>query len=322
MAPVTYSLVIPVYCNEGSIPDLVAAVRELDAALGRHLEAVFVVDGSPDMSSQLLSEMLPNAGFEAQVLHLSRNFGSFAAIRVGLEAASGDFFAVMAADLQEPPALSLQFFRVLETEPVDVVIGTRQGREDPFFTRVASDLFWWLYKYYVVPDMPTGGVDVFGCNRSFRDQLLRLEERHSSLVAMLFWLGFRRKVVSYERLRRRHGKSAWTLRKKLRYLSDSIFAFTDLPNRLLLWTGALGLVVSVVLGVLTVVARFAGLIPVSGYAATVLVIVFFAALNLLGLGIVGSYAWRAYDNTKGRPLAITLRAVSYPRTAFAESKKQ
>lgn len=310
-----YSLIVPVYRNEDSIPELVSVIREMDAALGNRLEAVFVVDGSPDNSAQILAEMLPNAGFSAQVHHLSRNFGSFPAIRVGLESASGDLFAVMAADLQEPPDLAVRFFRVLEEEPVDVVIGTRLQRADPRWASLASTLFWRIYKRLVVPDMPIGGVDVFGCNRPFRDQLLRLEEGHSSLVAMLFWLGFRRKVLGYDRLARRHGKSAWTLAKKMRYLTDSVFAFTDLPNRMLLWTGAFGIAVSGLLGLIELVARLAGLIPVPGYTATVLVIIFFAALNLFGLGIVGSYAWRAYENTKRRPIAVTLRSQSYPRSS-------
>ena len=105
MAPVKHSLVIPVYRNEGSIPELITAVRGISDKLGGRLETVFVVDGSPDRCWALLSELLPASGLDARLILLSRNFGSFAAIRVGLEAATGDDFAVMAADLQEPPEL-------------------------------------------------------------------------------------------------------------------------------------------------------------------------------------------------------------------------
>jgi hypothetical protein len=142
-------------------------------------------------------------------------------------------------------------------------------------------------------------VDVFGCNRRFRDELIAMREAHSSLVSMLFWLGFRRKAVDYARSARRHGKSAWTMRKKVNYLMDSVFAFTDLPNRLLIGIGALGLATSTLLGVITVVGRMSGMIAVPGYAATILIISFFAALNLFGLGLVGSYAWRAYEKHQG-----------------------
>ncbi len=307
------SLIIPVYKNEESIAELVAVVLGIRDLLEGRFEVIFVVDGSPDQSWSRLNELLPGSGLDARLILLSRNFGSFAAIHAGLEAATGEYFAVMAADLQEPPQLIVDVFRELRTKTVDVVIATREARDDPLSSRMASALFWGLYRRFVVPEMPSGGVDIFGCNRQFRDQLLGMRESHSSLISMLFWLGFRRKVLGYTRSARRHGKSAWTLRKKLKYLGDSIFAFTDLPNRVLIWIGGIGVAVSVLLGIVTAVARMTGFITVPGYAATILVIAFFAALNLFGLGLVGSYAWRAYENSKGRPLAIAQRSIVYGR---------
>lgn len=309
-----YSLIIPVFKNEESIRDLIHLLKELDRSLEGRLEVIFVVDGSPDQSYARLRETLPDAGFDAKLLLLSRNFGSFAAIRVGLEKASGPYFAVMAADLQEPLGLVLEFFRSMETEAVDVVIGTRERRGDPLPSRLAARLFWFLYREFVVPDMPVGGVDVFGCNKAFRDQLLCLEESHSSLIAQLFWLGFRRKQISYSRLARQHGKSAWTFRKKIHYLMDSVFAFTDLPIQLLIVWGGVAFGISLLLGIATVVARITGWITVPGYAATMVAVLFFGTLNVLGLGLVGSYAWRAYENTKRRPLAIPLTILEYHRT--------
>ena len=167
----TFSLVIPVYRNEGSIPELLRTARELDEKLERELEVVFVVDGSPDRSAELLQAELPISGLKARLLMLSRNFGSFAAIRAGLAEASGPYFAVMAADLQDPPEAVLEFFRVLAEERVDVVIGKREGRGDPLLSRWASQLFWYLYRRLVQPEMPPGGVDMFGCNLFFRDRL-------------------------------------------------------------------------------------------------------------------------------------------------------
>ena len=160
-------------------------------------------------------------------------------------------------------------------------------------------------------ERPSGGVDVFGCNRAFRDTLLQMEERHSSLVAQIFWLGYRRAQVGYRRLPRRHGRSAWTFGRKLNYLSDSLFAFSDLPIKLLMRGGALGVFFSCLLGVVVAAARLLGEIAVPGYTMIMLTIVFLGALNMLGLGIVGSYAWRAYENTKQRPLAVVLRAQSF-----------
>jgi polyisoprenyl-phosphate glycosyltransferase len=276
----------------------------MNAALAGEMEAVFVVDGSPDRCMELLRNALPSLDYPAQLLVHSRNFGSFPAIRTGLAAARGQYFGVMAADLQEPPEFLLECFRALNNDDCDVAIGTRSGRDDPWATRVASSIFWGLYRRLVVPDMPPGGVDIFACNRAFREQLLGLDEARSSLIAQIFWMGFRRKLIPYTRQAREHGKSAWTLRKKIDYMMDSIFAFTDYPVRLLVRVGAAGSAISVLLAIIVLLLRLTGSIVVPGYAATMLVVLFFGALNLLALGVIGIYAWRGYENSKHRPLAI------------------
>jgi polyisoprenyl-phosphate glycosyltransferase len=305
------TLVIPVYRNQDNLPGLLAATEDLSRKLQGRMETVFVVDGSPDRCYEILRDELPRRPMRSKLVLLTRNFGSFAAIRTGLMHGDGEHFAVMAADLQEPPELVLEMESVLRTGDVDVVVGVREARHDPFLSRLPAELFWGLYRRFVVPDMPPGGVDVFGCNRAFRDTLLQLQESHSSLVAQIFWLGFRRTSLPYVRRPREHGTSAWTLRKKVNYLMDSVFAFTDLPIRVLMRTGALGATAAALLGIVIAIGRLTGHINVPGYAMTTILIVFFSALNLLSLGIVGSYAWRAYENTKGRPLALALRVEQF-----------
>ena len=303
-----YSLVIPVYKNEGSIADLLNALEQIQAALDARLEVVFVVDGSPDRCHELLQQGLPKMGFASQLLLHSRNYGSLAGIRSGLQAAKGEYFAVMAADLQEPPELVLEFFRSLRSDECDVAIGARESREDPPLSRFASRAFWWFYRRTVIADIPEGGVDMFACNRPFRQALLKFEEGRNSLIGLLFWLGFRRKVVSYRRRRRRHGKTAWTLHKKLDYLMDSVFAFSDLPIKILIAVGGTGLLFSVCFALLVGTLRITGGLQAPGYAATVITILFLGSLNLMGLGIVGAYIWRTYGNTQGRPAAVVMRA--------------
>jgi len=310
MAAMKFSVVIPVYKSEESLARLLEALSIMNRELNDEMEAVFVIDGSPDQSFALLNAALPDLKFPAQLLVHSRNFGSFPAIRTGLAAARGQYYGVMAADLQEPPELLIAFFKALAAEECDVAIGTRTGRNDPLFSRLASSVFWGLYRKLVVHDMPEGGVDVFGCNKIFRDQLLKLEESRSSLIALIFWLGFRRKLVSYERLERQEGKSSWTFKKKVDYMMDSIFAFTDYPIRLLTRIGMIGCLLSIILGVLVVVGNMTGSIKVPGYAATMLVVLFFGMLNLLALGLVGTYAWRGYENSKVRPLAVVTMKIN------------
>src|SRR4051794_9246198 len=173
------------------------------------MEGVFVVDGSPDGSLLLLRRMLGERAFASQLVAHSRNFGSFAAIRTGFAAADGDFVAAMAADLQEPVELVEQFFALLSTGEYDVAVGTRAGREDPRTTMLLSRVFWSLYRRNVHKEMPAGGVDIFGCTRQVADQLVALDEAHSSLVGLLYWLGFRRVEVPYRRAPRGEGKSGW-----------------------------------------------------------------------------------------------------------------
>jgi glycosyltransferase involved in cell wall biosynthesis len=298
------SVVVPVYRNEASLPELLDRLAGLPFPAGIECRAVFVVDGSPDRSAELLAARLPGWSMPATLVVLSRNFGSFAAIRAGLEAADGDYCAVMAADLQEPPELLLSFVERLESGEVDLVLGRREGRADPLSTRITASTFWWLYRRFVQPTMPVGGVDVFACNRTVRTAVLDLEESNSSLIGLLLWLGFRQETVGYARQPRADGKSSWTLAKKLRYMSDSIFSFTDLPIRMLLVIGVVGCIAVTAIGLIVLVTWALGLVDVAGYTPIMLSILFVGGLLTFGLGIVGSYVWRTYDNTKRRPLTV------------------
>ncbi|MFO0678093.1 MAG: glycosyltransferase family 2 protein [Polyangiaceae bacterium] len=309
----TLSLIIPVYKNEGSLPELLEQLEGLSRSLPVPLETVFVVDGSPDGSFAYLRANLPKASFDAQ-LHLhSRNFGSFAAIRTGLAAGRGEFLAVIAADLQEPPSLIENFHAALAKGEHDIAVGRRESREDSFLSTLASDTFWSLYRRLVMPAVPKGGVDLFACTRTCRDQLLKLSESNSSLVGLLFWIGFRRVEVPYARLKRRHGRSAWSLSKKIQYLLDSVYAFSDLPVKLLVAFGSVATLFAMVLAVLVVTARLLGQIPVAGYTVVVLLVMFFGGLNLLSLGIVGGYVWRTFENSKSRPIAIVMSSERFLR---------
>ena len=302
------SLVIPVYKNEANLDRLLAELVKLAGRVPGEFEVVFVVDGSPDRCLQVLRESLPSLPLRTQLLSLSRNFGSFAAIAAGLERARGNCMAVMAADLQEPPELVLRFFEVLAAGKADIVFGVRGRRSDPLLSEIASNMFWFVYRKLVVKDMPRGGVDIFGCTREVRDRLLQLQGINSNLIALLFWLGYRREYIVYERQRRLEGKSAWTLAKKLRYGLDSIFNFTDLPIQLLLWAGAVALLLAISASILVIVAKLRGDIPVPGYTPIVLTTLFFGALTSLGFGIVGQYLWLGLQVSRHRPNYIVRSA--------------
>jgi glycosyltransferase involved in cell wall biosynthesis len=312
--PITHSLIIPVYRNEASLPELLQAVRGIASDVGGTMEVVFVVDGSPDRCEAWLLGHLSDYTVPSQLIALSRNFGSFTAIRTGLVAARGEYIAVMAADLQEPPSLVTDFYRALAGGH-DVAVGTRAGREDTFAEQAPSRMFWGVYRKLVNPEMPAGGVDMFAVTRRARDALLALDEAHSSLVAQLYWIGFSRIEVPYRRVARKHGKSGWTFRKKVTYLLDSIFSFTDIPITLVTMIGFAGTLIFLLLGLALMAARFTGAIQVPGYTAIMVTILFSASLILFGLGVVGNYVWRTYENTKHRPLGVVRL-----RKAFGDGK--
>jgi len=171
-------------------------------------------------------------------------------------------------------------------------------------------------------DMPQGGIDVFGCTRRVRDVLVKLEEANSSLVAQLIWLGFRRAQIPYVRQPRLAGKSAWTFRKKLAYMLNSIFAFTAFPITIISLLGAVGVTGSLAVGCVVLGSWWMELIQVPGYTPLMLVILLSTSTILLSLGVVGSYVWRTFENSQHRPQALTLLRESYNSSTSCEASHE
>jgi len=303
---VRYSVVVPVYGNEATLPALLERLRVMADGLDAPMEVVFVVDGSPDGSLLVLRKLLPMSGLPAQLVCHSRNFGSFAAIRTGFAAARGDYVAAMAADLQEPPELVEQFFEHLSSGEYDVAVGVRTGRDDPLATTMLSKTFWSLYRRWVHRDIPPGGVDIFACTQDVATRLVALDESHTSMVGLLYWLGFRRIGIPYQRAARSEGKSGWSFRRKLRYFLDSVFSFTDVPVTVLTAIGVIGGIGTLLASVVVTVARLTGATRLSGYTPLMLVMLMSTFTILFGLGVVGSYVWRTYENSKGRPGSVPM----------------
>jgi glycosyltransferase involved in cell wall biosynthesis len=301
---IVYSLVIPVYGNAQSIPELLTQVDHLGQKLEQTMEVLFVVDGSPDNSEELLKKLLPDRKFPARLVTLSRNFGSFAAIKTGFQLAQGSFVGVMAADLQEPPELILELFSILKSSNFDVAVGKRESRNDPKSSKVLSSMYWKMYRSIIQKEMPKGGVDIFATTRDVALQLVNLNESNSSLVGLLMWVGYRRAEVPYVRLERIYGKSGWTNRKKLKYMFDSIFSFTSLPISLILTIGFVGTLSTFIVSIAVFVTWLFGGISVPGYAAQMLVQLLSSGSLLFAMGILGTYIWRTYENSKSRPTAI------------------
>jgi glycosyltransferase involved in cell wall biosynthesis len=300
---VMFSVVVPVYSNESTLEEALERLTGLAETAGGRLEVVFVVDGSPDGSLALLQRLLPATPLASQLVVHSRNFGSFAAIRSGLEVARGRYIAVMAADLQEPIELIEEFFAALQGG-ADVAVGRRASRDDPMLSTAMSRSYWALYRWLINPAIPAGGIDVFACSREVANHLLALREANSSLVGLVYWVGFRRAEIPYERVKRTDGTSGWSLKRRVRYMLDSVFAFTDLPITVLIVLGLFGAAVTALMGAGVLVGSMAGRFTELGYLPLILVMLFCTSMVLLALGVVGAYIWRTFENTKGRPISI------------------
>jgi glycosyltransferase involved in cell wall biosynthesis len=320
MDKIQQSIVIPVYKNEANIAALLAALVKLLGTFKYRTEVVFVIDGSPDKSYDLLRAKLPAFPHPTQLIRHSRNFGSFQAVRTGMAAARGELTGVIAADLQEPPELMARSFAILAAGEADVVMGIRERRSDPWLRKLFSNTFWRLYRRFVNPDMPPGGVDCFACNRAVSEALLSIQESNSSLIAQLFWLGFRRSFVSYARQKREAGRSSWTFVRRLRYMLDSIISFTDLPIMVILWVGLLTFCGASLYSILLLRAWLYGKIPVQGYTALMLVVIVFGSLILFTQGLIGLYVWRAFENTKHRPLSLVSSHETFKDPAAASKR--
>ena len=298
-----YSVVVPIYGNEATLPELLSQLAGLRREYAGEFEAVFVIDGSPDNSHALLALELPRMPFSSQIVVLSRNFGAFAAVRAGLAAASGDRQAVLAADLQQPIGSIRQMFEALD-RGADIAIGQRASRQDPWLSRLASQVFWRFYRRFVQPQMSPGGVDSFACTRQVRDILVALPEANSTLVGLLFWVGFKRESVTYARAVRHSGRTGWSLRRKIRYAFDTIFAFSDLPLTLMIVIGTLGIAGALAASAVVLIGWAYGAIDVQGYTPLMLVSLFSFSTMLFALGVIGGYVWRIFENTKGRPMHL------------------
>ena len=306
------SIVVPVFKNEESIDRLLNRVTSLASSLVGDVEAIFVVDGSPDSSLSLLQTSLPNTTFDSKVILLSRNFGAFSAIRAGLREADGTATVVMAADLQEPISLIEELLGLVVKDGVDVAVGVRQARKDSFVSRFLSSSFWRFFNRLTTLEMPKGGVDIFALSRDARQKINEFEESSTSLVGLIYWIGFKRQEVSYLREKRAEGVSSWSLRKRINYAKDSITAFSEIPLSIFLWSGVIGALVSLLLVVVLIVRLFMNQNDDISRQLVSIGLLFVVSYLMSGLGLLGTYLWRVSDNVRKRPDSITWKKWEFP----------
>ena len=269
-------MVVPVYYNEPNLDDTVPQLLALaDRLPGYGLELVFVDDGSGDRSLEMLLAWRDRRPDAIQVLKLSRNFGSMAAILAGLGAARGDCVGMIAADLQDPPELFADMARHW-AGGAKVVLAVRADREESATQKLFSNGYYALMRRFALPGYPAGGFDFFLVDRQVAAEVVRIGEKNTNLMSLIFWLGFSPVLIPYVRRARRAGKSRWTFSKKVKLFVDSFVAFSYVPIRLLSVLGGVIALAAFAYAAYVLVAWLAQDIPVRGYASLVILLAFTA----------------------------------------------
>jgi polyisoprenyl-phosphate glycosyltransferase len=298
-----YSLVLPIYNEEETIPELVRRLRDLMEQFDGEVEVILVDDGSRDSSYELMvaaREMDPRF----KLLRLSRNFGHQVAVTAGLDVASGDAVIVMDSDLQDPPEVALEL-AARWRDGYEVVYAVREERQgESRFKRATAAGFYRLFKRMSDVDVPLDVGDFRLVDRRALDAFRSMRESNRYVRGMFSWIGFRQVGVPFKRDERFAGETKYPLPKMIKFATDGIVSFSAYPLRLALKVGFVVSAFSFVLGIVFLVSRIAGLYSVPGLASIAVFVAFLGGIQLLLLGIVGEYIARIHDEVKGRPLYL------------------
>jgi polyisoprenyl-phosphate glycosyltransferase len=310
--PPLVSIVVPALNECDNVPAVLDRMVELGELHPSYdFELVLVDDGSSDgTADRAIADAPP--GVPVTVVQLSRSFGSHQAITAGLRRTSGACAVVLGADIQEPPELIAEFLTNWE-QGSDVVWGVRRTRVRSWRSELPSKLFSYLFtKYADLADYPPEGPSGMLVDRAVLDELNRLEESNRNVMALVAWLGFHQTRVLYDQLPRQHGESRWTRRKMVKLAVDSLVQFSSMPLRACTFTGlgvaALGLVYATVL----VVRALLGVATPSGWPTILVVVLVLGGIQLMVIGVMGEYLWRAVEETRRRPLYV-VRGVTHSR---------
>lgn len=294
------SIIIPIYYNEDNLEPLYNDLeKKIINVIDYEYELVLVNDGSKDNSYEVMKKLAAKDE-HIKIISLSRNFGSHAAILCGLTKCTGDCAVVKAADLQEPSELILEMVDRWK-KGFNVVLAVREGREEGRGQTLFANLYYNLVRKTALPEMPKGGFDVYLLDRKVINVIMALDERNSALTGQILWSGFKTDKVYYTRLAREIGTSRWTLKKKIRLVTDTLFSFSTLPIKTVTLVGAFSFAGSLVWALCEIVFKLMGLIDVSGWTTLFIFQLFSFGVLMMTLGILGEYLWRTFDASRNRP---------------------
>jgi dolichol-phosphate mannosyltransferase len=297
---IVLSVVTPAYNEAENLPIFYERLRKTLDLLDVSWECLVIDDHSSDATFSVASG-LARADGRLRAVRLARNFGSHLAVLCGLHLSRGKGVAVMAADLQDPPE-NLPMLLESWQKGVDVVWAVRAGRPgERARTVLFSRLFYWMMKRLVgIREMPSMGADFFLLDRKVVDVLANFRECNVSIVSLITWMGFRQSAVSYTKEARLHGRSGWTLAKKVKILVDSITAFSYFPIRGISYVGVGIALLGFLYAVVIIINGLRGN-PVIGWSSLMVVVLVIGGTQMVMMGVLGEYLWRALDESRCRP---------------------
>jgi dolichol-phosphate mannosyltransferase len=298
------SYVLPIYNEAENIGKLFETLTGVLVGQTVHdFEFIFVNDGSRDDSLQKLYD-LQAKDRRVTVINLARNFGHQVAVTAGLDYAKGDAVIIMDSDLQDPPAVSVELIGKWQ-EGWHVVYAQRRTRQDGWFKKVSARLFYWLLNKLADINIPHSTGDFRLIDRRVVDALKKFHEHNRFLRGLVSYVGFKQVSVLFDRDKRYAGSTGYPLKKMLKFAFDGIFGFSLAPLKLISRIGYTMAVLSFLAGIYAIVVRlFAPETAVPGWAFTVIAISFTSGIQLILLGVLGSYIGRIYTEAQNRPLYI------------------
>ena len=303
------SILTPAFNEAANLPRLYERLIGTMSTIGGEWEWVIVDDHSQDETFTVI-EALAMRDVRVRGFRLARNCGSHVAITCGLHQVEGDVAVMIAADLQDPPE-TMEQMMARWRQGAQVVWATRRERPGDRSHRGFAALYYWMMRRVVgLKEMPARGADFFLLDRAVVDAFRRFSERNVSVLALITWLGFRQEFVEYDKQPRTAGQSGWTLTRKVKLVVDSITSFSDVPIRMCTYIGLALMLVGIVLLAFAIV-----LLPQLGGGVLLLLslIVGLGGLQLVGMGVVGEYVWRALEESRRRPPYL-IEAVAGHRT--------
>lgn len=299
------TMVVPAYNEEEALPIFYAEALRVEKELpGVEIEYLFIDDGSSDGTLEVLRD-LHKKDARVRYVSFSRNFGKEAAIYAGLQNATGDYVAILDADLQDPPSLLPEMLQAIEEEGYDCVGSRRVTRKgEPPIRSFFARMFYHIMKKISNADIVDGARDFQLMNRKVVKAILSMGEYNRFSKGIFGWVGFRKKWLEYENIERSAGETKWSFWKLFLYALDGIVAFSTAP-----------LVIASVMGMVFCLVAFVAIIfiivrtlifgdPTSGWPSMVCIIIFIAGIQLLCMGILGQYMAKTYLETKKRPLYL------------------